>query len=66
MIDSSNTLDEATNERRRGYKSISFECDSASPVAILLARLDLEVSGYLVICDDPILFQMLLVDVMIP
>ena len=40
--------------------------DSAAPVAILLAFLDLEVAALLVICDDPFLLETCLVDVTIP
>ena len=52
-------------------KSLSFECDagctdSAAPVAILLAFLDLEVTRFAVNCDDPFLFEIFLVYVVLP
>jgi hypothetical protein len=51
--------------------STSLECDagrtdSAAPVAILLAWLDLEVAGFLVKCDDPFLSETWLGDVIVP
>jgi hypothetical protein len=50
--------------------STSLECDagrtdSTAPVAILLAWLDLEVTGFIK-CDGPFLFETILGDVTIP